>query len=94
LAGACLYALEYNLPNLAFDHTAAENLANGLKIKGFDVETPETNMVWINLPFSCTEFSKKLAKSGIRIFGGTEHYCRVVIHHQNREYVKAFLDAV
>jgi threonine aldolase len=94
LAGACLYALEHNLPNLILDHQAAEKLADALRKRGYEVETPETNMVWVHLPMTCTELSAKLAVKGLRVFGGEGKLCRLVIHHQNRDHIQLLIDAL
>jgi threonine aldolase len=50
LAAAALYALEYNVERLAEDHENAEFLARGLKNLGLSVVTPQTNVVYVDVP--------------------------------------------
>jgi len=48
LAAAGLYALDHHIDRLAEDHANAKRLAEGLAAcKGLEVDTPETNMVFI-----------------------------------------------
>lgn len=48
-AAACLYALDHHVERLADDHTLARRLAAGLaQIPGFDVQQPETNLVYFD----------------------------------------------
>ena len=48
-AAACVYALDHHVDRLAEDHANARALARGLaQIKGFDVQQPETNLVFFN----------------------------------------------
>jgi threonine aldolase len=50
LAAAALYALEHNIERLAEDHENAELLASGLKGVGLSVVTPQTNVVYVDVP--------------------------------------------
>jgi threonine aldolase len=50
LAAAGLYALEHNVARLADDHANAERLALGLRDAGYEVEAPQTNMVFVKVP--------------------------------------------
>lgn len=46
-AAACIHALDHHVERLADDHTNARALARGLsQIPGFDVQQPETNLVF------------------------------------------------
>ena len=45
VAAACLYALDHHVDRLAEDHENARTLAAGLVELGFDVQTPDTNIV-------------------------------------------------
>jgi threonine aldolase len=48
-AAACVYALDHHVDRLAEDHANARALARGLaQINGFDVQQPETNLVFFN----------------------------------------------
>jgi threonine aldolase len=50
LAAAGLHALSHHRERLQEDHEAATSLALSLGELGFDVETPQTNMVWCSPP--------------------------------------------
>ncbi|KAL1504447.1 hypothetical protein AB1Y20_010853 [Prymnesium parvum] len=50
LAAAGRHALRHHRGRLTQDHEAAQCLADGLSELGFQVEPPETNMVWCNPP--------------------------------------------
>lgn len=52
LAAAGIYALEHHVHRLAEDHANAEFLADGLRALGLEVEAPQTNIVYFNLPAS------------------------------------------
>ncbi len=47
IAAAALYAFEHNVERLADDHDRARVLASGLKDAGYDVDSPETNIVLV-----------------------------------------------
>jgi threonine aldolase len=50
LAAAAAYALDHHVQRLAQDHALATRLANGLQaIPGLEVETPQTNIVFVDL---------------------------------------------
>ena len=51
VAAGCLYALDHHVDRLADDHANARALADGIAdLPGFDVETPETNIVIADVP--------------------------------------------
>jgi threonine aldolase len=50
LAAAGLYALEHHVARLAQDHANADYLAGGLRALGLQVEPPQTNMVYVDIP--------------------------------------------
>jgi threonine aldolase len=51
VAAACLHALDHHVDRLAEDHENARTLAEGLSaLPGFDVQTPETNIVIADVP--------------------------------------------
>jgi threonine aldolase len=50
LAAAGLYALEHHVPLLALDHANAEYLADGLRALGLRVESPQTNILYVDIP--------------------------------------------
>jgi threonine aldolase len=50
LAAAGLHALNHHVARLAEDHANAARLAHGLRgIEGLTVETPDTNIVWVDV---------------------------------------------
>ena len=52
-AAACLYALDHHVDRLAEDHANARRLAEGLAaLSGIRVETPETNLVYVDVAAS------------------------------------------
>lgn len=67
LAAAGLYALEHNIARLAEDHANAERLANGLRqISALQVQTPQTNIVYADLPATaCAGLAELLRENGI-----------------------------
>jgi threonine aldolase len=50
LAAAGLYALEHHVERLAEDHDNAAYLAAGLRALGLTVQTPQTNIVYVDIP--------------------------------------------
>ncbi len=66
LAAAGLHALENHVGRLAQDHANAERLAKGLSGAGFDVEAPQTNMVFVRVAKErCAALQEHLAAAGI-----------------------------
>lgn len=67
LAAAGLYALEHNVERLAEDHANAALMAEGLRDLGLEVESPQTNIVYVDIPprrvAALTDF---LPRHGIR----------------------------
>lgn len=63
LAAAAAYALDHHVERLAEDHALAQRLAQGLSgIEGFQVEAPQTNMVFVDLTGAAREQSQALLK--------------------------------
>jgi threonine aldolase len=61
LAAAAAYALDHHVERLAEDHALAQRLARGLAgIEGFEVEPPETNIVFVDLTGPAREQSGAL----------------------------------
>ena len=50
LAAAGLYALEHHVDRLADDHENAGHLGDGLRRLGLEVEPPQTNIVFVDIP--------------------------------------------
>jgi len=67
LAAAGLYALDHHVERLAEDHANAGRLAAGLAgIGGLEVESPQTNMVFVRIPADRTAALKAhLAREGV-----------------------------
>jgi threonine aldolase len=75
IAAAGLYALEHNVARLGEDHANAERLARGLKEAGFEVEAPQTNMVFVSAPEG---FADHLVNNEILVLAGPR--LRLVTH--------------
>jgi threonine aldolase len=66
LAAAGLHALERHVGRLAEDHASAERLARGLSGAGWEVEPPQTNMVFVKVaPERCAALREHLAGAGV-----------------------------
>ena len=79
LAAAGLYALEHHVRPLAEDHANAGFLADGLRALGLNVEPPQTNILYIDVPVKQVEGLKShLAERGILATVGTR--TRLVTH--------------
>jgi threonine aldolase len=75
LAAAGLYALEHNIARLAEDHANAERLARGLREAGYEVEPPQTNMVFVKAP---PGFADHLVNNEVLVLAGAR--LRLVTH--------------
>ncbi len=64
LAAAGIYALEHNVARLSEDHENAKRLAVSLKKLGYEVQEPETNLVYLKKEDAST-FVAKLGELGI-----------------------------
>ena len=74
LAAAASHALDHHVERLAQDHALARRLADGLAgIAGLEVETPQTNIVFVDLSGQAkarsAELLSHLAECGIRATG-------------------------
>ena len=74
LAAAALHALDHHIDRLADDHALARRLAEGLaNIDGLRVETPQTNILFVDLTGAAKDRSaallKHLADHGIQATG-------------------------
>jgi threonine aldolase len=79
LAAAAIHALDHHVQRLADDHAIAREVAMGLMIEGFDVESPETNIVQVNVP-EAPAFVGRLATNGVRCFPVSAARLRLVFH--------------
>ena len=64
IAAASLYAFEHNAQRLTEDHERACKLADGLTEAGYTVESPETNIVLVEVG-EAEEFLRALAREGV-----------------------------
>jgi threonine aldolase len=79
LAAAGIYALENNVERLAEDHDNATLLAQGLAEAGLKTSTPQTNIVYVEVPAGdCTPLQTALEAAGIRAAIGLNS--RLVTH--------------
>jgi len=79
LAAACLYALEHHVDRLALDHERARKLSMGLMIEGFDVQLPQTNIIYVKVP-DATTLVGKLGQRGVRVHATGPDSVRLVTH--------------
>lgn len=79
LAAAALHALDHHVTRLAEDHQRARDLFTGLSIEGLDVQTPETNMVYVNAPHA-QQWQDRLEEVGVRCFATGPDRLRLVLH--------------
>jgi len=79
LAAAGLYALDHHVDRLADDHRRARRLAQGLSNLGFPSETPETNMVYAQVPHA-NRTVDRLAAEGILALALSDDRVRMVTH--------------
>jgi threonine aldolase len=80
LAAAGLYALEHNVARLAEDHENAARLAQGLAdIAEIKVNTPDTNIVYVDMPAEvCSLLGEALKHNGI--LARVTPHTRIVLH--------------
>jgi threonine aldolase len=93
LAAAGLYALEHHVERLAEDHANAAFLADGLRDLGLQVEPPQTNIVYLDIPVKHVDpLTEHLLRQGIR--ASIAPHTRLVTHLDvSREKVEAALRA-
>jgi threonine aldolase len=79
LAAAGLYALDHHVARLAEDHENAAYLAAGLRELGLCVSTPQTNIVYVDVPPRLVDsLAQHLLQQGIRASLGPR--TRLVTH--------------
>ena len=79
IAAASLYAFEHNQERLAEDHERARNLADGLRSAGYKVDSPQTNLVLIEVE-DPEAFLQALAREGVLATPGKPGYARLCTH--------------
>jgi threonine aldolase len=79
IAAASLYAFEHHVARLAEDHERASKLAEGLIEAGYRVESPETNIVLVDVG-NAEKFLAELAEKGVLAIPRTASTIRFVTH--------------
>ena len=79
LAAACLHALDHHVERLAEDHERARRVAMGLVIEGFDVQLPETNLLYVRVR-EAAAFQARLEGEGVRCLAVAPDRLRLVTH--------------
>ena len=83
-AAGCLYALDHHIDRLAEDHAHAKLLARGVaQIPGLRVETPETNLVYIDTTgagVTAAELQARLRRAGVLVSVMGAHRVRACTH--------------
>ncbi len=83
LAACGLFALEHNIERLAEDHARAKHLATSIsKLPGFsiDLDSVETNMVYIDSDMGAKNLMHELSLHGIDVLDVGPTAVRAVIH--------------
>lgn len=96
LAACGLFALEHNIERLADDHKRALHLANSIsKMNGFNInlDSVETNMVYIDSDMGAQKLMQELANNGIDVLDVGPTAVRAVIHlHVTDEDIEQVID--
>ncbi len=79
LAAAALHALDHHVERLADDHKRARTLAMGLMVEGYTVRTPQTNLVYVDVP-KAAQAQDFLATHGVLAFATGPSQMRLVTH--------------
>lgn len=79
IAAAALYAFEHNVERLTEDHERARTLAHGLSEAGYSVESPETNIVLVEVG-DAEAFLRALAVEGVLATPRTATSIRLCTH--------------
>ena len=83
-AAACLYALDHHVARLAEDHALAKELARGLaQIPGIQVETPETNLVFLDVQetgITAADIQARVREAGVAVLAMGPHRIRACTH--------------
>ena len=79
LAAACLHALDHHVDRLAEDHANAQRLYEGLTALGYAARSPDTNMVYVDVPDG-PRWQDLLDEAGVRCFATGPNTLRLVLH--------------
>ena len=97
LAAAGLYALEHNRERLSEDHTRAHALAIGLQgVSGLkvDLESVQTNMIYLRTESPSSDLVAKAASRGIDVLALGSDLVRLVTHlHITDDDIEKTIDA-
>jgi threonine aldolase len=94
IAAGSLYAFEHHVDRLAEDHERAKRLAAGLEQAGYKVDTPETNIVLVEVG-EVDRFLGALAREGVLATPMTASSVRFCTHLDiGDEEVEAAIEAV
>ena len=97
LAAAGLYAIEHNRERLSEDHTRAHALAIGLQgVSGLkvDLESVQTNMIYLRTESPSSDLVAKAASRGIDVLALGSDLVRLVTHlHITDDDIEKTIDA-
>jgi len=97
IAAAALYALDNNIERLAKDHARAKRIALAITDMSkftVDLNTVQTNMVYVDCKMPATELVNSLAELGIDLFDTGPNTVRIVTHlHITDEDVQRIISA-
>lgn len=83
-AAACLYTLDHHVERLAEDHALAKELARGLaQVPGIQVESPETNLVFIDVQdtgLTAAEVQIRAREAGVAVMAMGPYRIRACTH--------------
>lgn len=78
IAAGGLHAVKHHVERLADDHANAERLAKGLVELGYEVESPDTNMVFVEIGEHADALQVFARERGVMLLGGSR--LRLVTH--------------
>ena len=79
IAAAGIYSLEHNIERLALDHQRAKQLSDALRESGFNVPTPATNMLYVDVSDG-PKAQAALEAEGVRCLAVSASCLRLVTH--------------
>ncbi|MDQ3792519.1 MAG: aminotransferase class I/II-fold pyridoxal phosphate-dependent enzyme [Actinomycetota bacterium] len=79
IAAGSLYGFEHHPERLAEDHERAKKLADGLKEAGYQVDSPDTNIVLVEVG-EVDLFLQALAREGVLATPGKTGFARLCTH--------------
>ena len=79
VAAGALHALDHHVERLADDHRRARTLAMGLMVEGYTVRTPQTNLVYVDVP-NAVLAQDFLSHHGVLCFATGAAVMRLVTH--------------